>query len=154
MAAFTEEQRSQASLQFLLLDTDSDGCIASGDLGVFLRSVGLYPTPSEVAGYVTLVDPQHTGKVSEDEAMKLAEQLYPQRTKPEELHAALKVLDDDADGYLTTAQLRMILVSLGTRLTPEEADEVVQDVEKDADGLINVDDLAQMLMPTRADDRF
>ncbi|KPA78129.1 calmodulin-like protein [Leptomonas pyrrhocoris] len=151
MTALAEEQRSQAALQFLLLDQDSDGYIASDQLGEYLRTVGLYPTPSDIAGYLPIVDPHGTGKVAQEDALQLAEQLYPQRTTPEELHAALKVLDDDADGYMTTAQLRLFLVSLGTRLTTEEADEIIHDVEKDADGMINLEDLAQMLMPRNAE---
>ncbi|KAL7700962.1 calmodulin-like protein [Lotmaria passim] len=154
MTALAEEQRTQAALQFLLLDQDSDGFIASDDLGVYLRSVGLYPTPSDLAGYLPLVDPQHTNKISQTDALSLVEKLYPQRTKPEELHTALKALDDDADGYVTTAQLRLMLVSVGIRLTAEEADEIIQDAEKDADGMINIENLAQLLMPTEAEGAF
>ena len=138
MTVLAEEQRTQAALQFLLLDQDSDGFIASDDL----------------AGYLPLVDPQHTNKISQTDALSLVEKLYPQRTKPEELHAALKALDDDADGYVTTAQLRLMLVSVGIRLTAEEADEIIQDAEKDADGMINIENLAQLLMPTEAEGAF
>ncbi|KPI85335.1 calmodulin-like protein [Leptomonas seymouri] len=151
MTALTEEQRAQAALQFLLLDKDSDGYIDSDHLGEYLRTVGLYPTPSDIRGYIPLVDPQNSGKVGQEDALQLVEKLYPQRTTPEELQAALKMLDEDADGYMTTSQLRLILVSLGTRLTAEEADDIIQDVEKDADGLINLDDLAHMLMPNKAE---
>lgn len=147
MPPLTEEQRAQAALQFILLDQDSDGFIASNELGFYLRAVGLFPTAAEVTSYLPLVDAQHQGKIAQADALELVERLYPQRTQPEELHAALKVLDEDADGYLTTAQLRLILTTLGTRLTTEEADEVLQDVEKDADGMVSIDDIAQLLLP-------
>ncbi|GET88257.1 calmodulin-like protein [Leishmania tarentolae] len=148
MSVLSEAQRTRASLQFLLLDQDSDGFISSHELGAYLRAIGLYPSQSDIASYIALVDPGEQGRVSQESALALYEKLYPQRTTAEELYAALKVLDDDADGYLTTTQLRHILVNLGARISQEEAEEILCDVEKDREGMIMVDDIIQLLMPT------
>lgn len=150
MSVLSEAQRTRASLQFLLLDQDSDGFIHSEQLGHFLRAIGLCPSQTDIAGYIALVDPEGEGRVSEQRAMELYEKLYPQRTTQEELHAALNILDDDVDGYLTTAQLRHILVNLGARLSVEEAEEVLKDVEKDEDGMISLDDIIQLMMPSES----
>ncbi|CAJ1023929.1 EF-hand domain pair, putative [Leishmania lindenbergi] len=154
MSVLSEAQRTRASLQFLLLDQDSDGFIQSHELGTYLRAIGLYPSQTDIEGYIALVDPEEQGRVSQASALELYEKLYPQRTTPEELHAALKVLDDDTDGYLTTAQLRHILVNLGTRLSQEEAEEILHDVEKNDEGMIIVDDIIQLLMPTESEERL
>ncbi|KAG5480106.1 hypothetical protein CUR178_06158 [Leishmania enriettii] len=152
MGALSEDQRTRASLQFLLLDQDSDGFIRSDELGTYLRAIGLYPSQSDIASYIALVDSAEQGRVSQERALELYEKLYPQRTTLEELHAALKVLDDDADGYLTTAQLRHALVNLGARLSVEEAEEILRDVEKDDEGMIILEDITQLLMPTESEE--
>ncbi|CBZ26770.1 calmodulin-like protein [Leishmania mexicana MHOM/GT/2001/U1103] len=152
MSVLSEAQRTCASLQFLLLDQDSDGFIGSHELGTYLRAIGLYPAQSDIASYIALVDPEEQGRVSQESALALYEKLYPQRTTPEELYAALKVLDDDADGYLTTTQLRHILVNLGARISQEDAEEILRDVEKDREGMIMVDDIIQLLMPTEGEE--
>lgn len=141
-----EKEENEYALQFLLLDKDSDGFLDTKDVGAFLRACGMYPTSLEVQGIITLVDSGNTGKVSQEQMLTAVDNLRERRTSVEELREALKVLDDDADGYLTTGQLRHILVNLGMRLTHEEANEVIDDAECDEDGQINVDDLIAMLM--------
>ncbi|KAK7200158.1 calmodulin-like protein [Novymonas esmeraldas] len=154
MSLLSETQRSQAALQFLLLDHDSDGFIRSSELGTFLRAIGLCPSQTDITGYIALVDPEEQGRVSQQRALELYEKLYPQRTTPEELHAALSVLDEDSDGYITTAQMRHILMNLGARLSQDEAEEVLRDVEKDDDGMISIDDVIHLLMPASTEEHF
>lgn len=146
VALLTEAQRAEASLQFLLLDQDSDGRISSSELAAYLRTVGLFPTSAEVQGYLSMVDPESSGFITKEKALELVESLYDKRTTREEVHEAFRVLDDDADGYITTVQLRYILMQLGSRISQAETDEIIDDVEKDEDGLINIDDLINMMM--------
>ncbi|KAG5505662.1 hypothetical protein JKF63_04997 [Porcisia hertigi] len=154
MSGLSEAQRSRAALHFLLLDQDSDGFIRSDELGTYLRAIGLFPSQTEIEGYCALVDPEGQGRVSQERALELYEKLYPERTTPEEVRMALNLLDDDGDGYLTTVQLRHILLNLGARIPQEEAEEILQDVEKDSDNMIAVEDIIQLLIPTESADGF
>lgn len=133
-------------LHFLLLDEDSDNFLDVKQLGVFLRAVGLYPTDAEVQGVTALVDPDGTGKVSKEKAMEAVESLWPRKTTEEEVREAFKVLDEDADGYMTAGELRHVMVNLGLRLTHEEADAILACVDKDDENFISIDDLITLLM--------
>lgn len=144
--ALSTAEANQISLEFLLLDTDSDGKLNIDQLGTLLRSVGLFPSQVEVQSMLSMVDPDNTGFITQEKALQVVSLLRPQRTSEEELREALRVLDDDNDGFISATELRHILVNLGVKITKSEADEIIEDVEKDEENLINTDDLVTMLM--------
>lgn len=145
----TKEQKNLFSLHFLLLDHDSDGIIPISELGRFLRSVGFYPNGSDLRSLSELVDPEHTGSISKDRLLEAAESFAPLQIQDTEVREAFKALDDDQDGYVTSAQLRHILTNLGDQLTNGEVDELFDDIEMDNEGQINIDELITMLLKVK-----
>jgi len=52
----------------------------------------------------------------------------------EEIQEAFKVFDKDGNGYISAAELRHVMTSLGEKLTEEEVDEMIR--EADVDGFL------------------
>lgn len=54
-----------------------------------------------------------------------------------ELQEAFKVFDRDNDGFISAAELRHVMTSIGENLTDAEIDEVIREVDTDGDGRID-----------------
>lgn len=55
----------------------------------------------------------------------------------EEIRAAFKVFDLDNNGFISTAELRQVMLSLGEKLTDAEIDLIMNEVDKDGSGTID-----------------
>ena len=70
----------------------------------------------------------------------------------EALREALRVLDEDGDGYMSTVQLRHVLLNMGSRLNNDDVDEMIADLnitndEANGTKLINLDDFIAQMIP-------
>lgn len=54
----------------------------------------------------------------------------------DELRQAFRVFDRNGDGYISAAELRHVMTSLGEKLTEEEVDEMIREADVDGDGRI------------------
>ena len=48
-----------------------------------------------------------------------------------------RIFDKDKDGFLTVAELRKIMSSMGEKMPKKELDAMVKEADSDNDGLIN-----------------
>ena len=48
-----------------------------------------------------------------------------------------RIFDKDKDGFLTVAELKKIMSSMGEKMPKKELDAMVKEADKDNDGLIN-----------------
>lgn len=74
------------------------------------------------------------------------------KVSEEALREALRVLDEDGDGYMTTAQLRHVLLNMGSRLNNNDVDELIGELsitndEANGKKLINLDDFITEMIP-------
>lgn len=49
----------------------------------------------------------------------------------------MQVFDKNGDGYISAAELRHVMTTLGERLTEEEVSEMVKEADMDGDGQVN-----------------
>lgn len=48
-----------------------------------------------------------------------------------------RIFDKDDDGFISVAELRHIMQSLGEKMSDQEMDEMVTEADRERDGLIN-----------------
>jgi calmodulin len=64
----------------------------------------------------------------------------------EEIREAFKVFDKDGNGFISSAELRHVMLNLGEKLTEEEVDEMIREADIDGDGQINYQEFVKMMM--------
>ena len=55
----------------------------------------------------------------------------------EEIREAFKVFDRDNNGFISSAELRHVMTSIGEKLTDDEVDEMIREADQDGDGKID-----------------
>lgn len=55
----------------------------------------------------------------------------------EEIMEAFKVFDRDNNGFISAAELRHVMTSIGEKLTDDEVDEMIREADQDGDGRID-----------------
>lgn len=66
----------------------------------------------------------------------------------EEIREAFKVFDRDNNGFISAAELRHVMTSIGEKLTDDEVDEMIREADQDGDGKIDCE-FSGSLMGTR-----
>ena len=59
----------------------------------------------------------------------------------EEIREAFKVFDRENNGFISAAELRHVMTSIGEKLTDDEVDEMIREADQDGDGRIDCEDL-------------
>lgn len=52
-----------------------------------------------------------------------------------------QVFDRDNNGFISAAELRHVMTSIGEKLTDDEVDEMIREADQDGDGRIDCEDL-------------
>ncbi|CAI8507972.1 unnamed protein product [Hanseniaspora opuntiae] len=118
----TEEQIQEFKEAFTLFDKDNNGTISKQELSTVMRSLGI-----EFSEFLTLMSRQLKQNDSEMELLE-----------------AFKVFDKNGDGYISSAELKHVLTSIGEKLSDAEVDEILKEVA-DGQGQINIEQFAEIL---------
>ena len=68
----------------------------------------------------------------------------------EEIREAFKVFDRDNNGFISAAELRHVMTSIGEKLTDDEVDEMIREADQDGDGRIDCAWREPSILPKRS----
>ena len=147
----TDEQISEFKQAFSLFDKDGDGAITSKELGTVMQLLGQSPTETELQDMINEVDDDGNGTIDFTEFLNMmARKMQDTDSDDDEYNMALKeafkVFDKDGKGFISAADVKQVMASLGEILTDEEVQEMFCQEDTDDDGRINYDDFLKMLM--------
>merc|ERR1711916_174268 len=126
----SKEDRLKFQMAFNLFDEDGDGAITVTELAAVLNASGMNPTE---------------GEIDFDEFCEMMANREP--TDPEEeLRAAFQLFDEDGDGALSSAELRNILLKMGTPVDEATADKVLQEMDADGNGVVDIDEFVTFVL--------
>jgi calmodulin len=75
---------------------------------------------------------------SEEEIREAFKVCFPGKRHPQaDLTAAVQVFDRDNNGFISAAELRHVMTSIGEKLTDDEVDEMIREADQDGDGRID-----------------
>lgn len=119
-----------------------------------MRSLGQNPSESELQDMINEVDADNNGTIDFPGMMSAREftqtladcrieflTMMARKMKDtdseEEIREAFKVFDRDNNGFISAAELRHVMTSIGEKLTDDEVDEMIREADQDGDGRID-----------------
>ena len=140
----TPKQLAEFQEAFSLFDTDKDGVISAEELGTVMRALGQNPSEEEVRDSIR--DMCGSESITfPDFLTVMARQMAQPRDTEEEVREAFRIFDQNGDGYISVAELRRVMTTLGEKLTDDEVDEMLNAVDADKDGRISYEEFVSLL---------
>eukprot|EP01087_Luapelamoeba_hula_P013372 TRINITY_DN3819_c0_g1_i1.p1 TRINITY_DN3819_c0_g1~~TRINITY_DN3819_c0_g1_i1.p1 ORF type:complete len:142 (+),score=35.97 TRINITY_DN3819_c0_g1_i1:121-546(+) len=129
---------------FKCFDTDNDNKLLVSDIGQVIRALGKAPLQSEVEA----MEEEAGGEtVDYDTFVKFYQRrMKKPRDLEEDMRRAFKAMDASGNGTITTAELNMLLCSLGEPLFGDEVDSLARCVNVDTEGNLSYDELVDLLV--------
>ncbi|KAK3712658.1 hypothetical protein RRG08_058561 [Elysia crispata] len=148
MSSLTEEQRMEIGAAFAMFDKNGDGHVSKDELIEVMRAAGQNPTEAEVKEMIAEVDNNNNGYVeyAEFEDMMAKRGLNSRFQEEEDLRAAFKVFDRNGDGFITTDELRVTMVSMGEPLTQEELEDMISRADINNDGKVHYNEFVKIMV--------
>jgi len=139
----TTKQASEFKQCFCLFDQDQDGIIAQTDLGIVLRSLGIYVSEGELDEITRKV----AGPITWNVFVDITKELLPkQGAQREALVAAFRVFDKDDTGSVSVKDLKHVLTSVGDKMSSGEFDEIMRNALVDRDGQIQYENFVKLVL--------
>uniref|UniRef100_T1J7U2 EF-hand domain-containing protein n=1 Tax=Strigamia maritima TaxID=126957 RepID=T1J7U2_STRMM len=145
MAGYSEDQINEFQEAFSLFDKRGDGKINISQLGDALRAMGQNPTEGEVKKCSIQHKPDE--RISFDVFLPILQTVNKNQSNDtaEDFIEGLRHFDKDGNGYISSAELRHLLTTLGEKLTDEEVEQLLTGHE-DSQGNINYEEFVRMVM--------
>jgi len=130
---------------FSLFDNRGDGKISVSQLGDVLRALGQNPTEAEVKKCCTNLKPDD--RVGFDVFLPILQAISKNKTTDtaDDFIEGLRHFDKDGSGYISSAELRHLLTTLGEKLTDDEVEALLQGQE-DSHGNVHYEEFVRMVM--------
>lgn len=133
----TADQIQEFRQAFDIMDRNGDGVITVDDLASVMRAIGQSPTANELQDMIREVDADGNDSIDFTEFLALMSRQMRQSDIEDELREAFRVFDRDSDGFITSQELRSLLISLGLESSAEIVRRMINEADKNRDGKID-----------------
>lgn len=142
---YYDDQLSELEEAFLLFDNLGDCKIAFSQVGDVLRSLGHNPRESDIMKFKNLSSPDE--RLSLDTFLAIYHSISKSKITDttDDFVDCLRHFDKDGNGFLSSAELRHILTTLGEKLTDEEVEDLLTG-HKDSQGNVNYEEFVNLVM--------
>lgn len=130
---------------FSFFDKDGDGMISSEEFKLILNSLGLNPTQSELTDLINEIDTNKDGKIDFTEFRTKLSFINKTLSKDDQFLQAFRMFDKDGNGYISSSELRNVMLSLGEKLSDEELDDMIASADIDGDGQVNYEEFVKII---------
>eukprot|EP00668_Euglena_longa_P040424 GGOE01053235.1.p2 GENE.GGOE01053235.1~~GGOE01053235.1.p2 ORF type:complete len:155 (+),score=60.05 GGOE01053235.1:80-544(+) len=134
---------------FALFDKDKSDSIPVKDLGLALRAAGTNPTEQDLQDFTSELESVGATVVDFKQFLDFAFRKLSEYISEEELKLAFQTFDKDGLGCVSVTELRIIMCTLGDKLSEDEMNELLQEVDMDIEGNVNYEELCKKLAPER-----
>eukprot|EP01006_Ploeotia_vitrea_P060984 TRINITY_DN76989_c0_g1_i1.p1 TRINITY_DN76989_c0_g1~~TRINITY_DN76989_c0_g1_i1.p1 ORF type:complete len:158 (+),score=28.45 TRINITY_DN76989_c0_g1_i1:280-753(+) len=138
---------------FNMFDKEKKESIQVTDLGMALRAAGQNPTEQELLDMMNEVDTDGSGTLDFQEFLIFVTRKMSDYVSEEELKAAFQVFDKDGNGYISAIEMRIMMCTMGDKLSDEEMNELLAEAESDMEGNINYDEFVKKIMPAKDENK-
>lgn len=140
-----EDQINECKKAFILHDVNGDGTINTKELAAVIHTLGRYTNDADLQLMIKDADPEDNGTIDLKSFLKMMKSQFRAFESDDELRALFRVFDKDGNGFISAAELRHVMASLGEKLTDLEIDEMIVEGDVDGDGQVNFEDFVQMV---------
>jgi len=138
------EQLAEYREAFNVFDKNGDGSIGTKELGFVMKNLGLNPTDEELKQMVAEVDSDGNGEIDFDEFVAMMVKKLEDDSSDQEIQECFLVLDRDGDGFISEADLKELLSTMGEKVTDEELTDMIREVDADLDGQVSYEEFKAM----------
>ncbi|KAL3499975.1 hypothetical protein ACH5RR_039068 [Cinchona calisaya] len=151
-----DEQLSELREIFRSFDRNNDGSLTQLELGSFLRSLGLKPSPNQLETLIQKADKNSNGLVEFSEFVALVAPEQPAKSPytEEQLKQLFRMFDRDGNGFVTAAELAHSMAKLGHALTADELTGMIKEADTDGDGRISFQEFSQAITSAAFDNSW
>uniref|UniRef100_A0A224YV18 Calmodulin n=1 Tax=Rhipicephalus zambeziensis TaxID=60191 RepID=A0A224YV18_9ACAR len=140
-------ERKELKAAFLLLDKNQDGRVNAAEIKHMLDNLGILLNDSMIEKLVVQASGRDDGLISEDEFLAwMAAQTSIKDDVMEDLLAAFRVFDKDANGYITKDELKLAMEMIGEPMSEAQLDSMIRATDIDNDGRINYEEFVTILL--------
>uniref|UniRef100_A0A131XFW7 Putative calmodulin n=1 Tax=Hyalomma excavatum TaxID=257692 RepID=A0A131XFW7_9ACAR len=147
LAALPDSQIKELKAAFLLLDKNQDGRVNAAEIKHMLDNLGILLNDAMIQKLVAQASGRDDGLISEDEFLAwMAAQTSIKDDVMEDLLAAFRVFDKDANGYITKDELKLAMEMIGEPMSEAQLDSMIRATDIDNDGRINYEEFVTILL--------
>ncbi|CAH2991465.1 unnamed protein product [Chilo suppressalis] len=145
MGGYSEDQLAEFQEAFQLFDSRGDGKIHVAQIGDALRALGQNPTESDVKKCTLHLKPDE--RISFEVFLPIYQAISKARSgdTANDFIEGLRHFDKDGNGFISSAELRHLLSTLGEKLSDDEVEQLLQGQE-DSQGNINYENFVHLIM--------
>ncbi|XP_075581547.1 LOW QUALITY PROTEIN: calmodulin-like [Pelecanus crispus] len=110
-----------------------------------MPSLGQNPAKAELQDMINEVDADGNSTTNFPEFLTAVARKMKDTDSEEEICEASHVFDKDGNGYISAAELRHVMASLGEKVTDDEVDEMMREADIDGDGQVNYEEVVQIM---------